>query len=175
LTDEVLRQQPAAIQRFLLHTAILDRLNVQICDAVMDHGGSQGILEGTGNLRSEFGNKAWFDHKKDDDGLFWACLHRQLASHDLVPHLESLRPFPSKGFRSQAMPPGYPLGAEVLANRPAGEQESLGMPSRCKASHSPFPLPEWLDGVVVCMRPVSHRFGRTPQTVFTLTIFKQRS
>ncbi len=86
--------------------------------------------------------------KKDDDGLFWACLHRQLASHDLVPHLESLRPFPSIGFRSQAMPPGYPLGAEVLANRPAGGQESLGMPSRLKAPHGPFSLPGWLVGVL---------------------------
>lgn len=33
LTDEVLRQQPAAVQSFLLRTAILDRLCGSLCDA----------------------------------------------------------------------------------------------------------------------------------------------
>ncbi|MCB9098896.1 MAG: tetratricopeptide repeat protein [Anaerolineales bacterium] len=35
LAEEVLAQQPPAIQTFLLHTAILDRLTAPLCDAVM--------------------------------------------------------------------------------------------------------------------------------------------
>ncbi|MCB0167556.1 MAG: tetratricopeptide repeat protein [Anaerolineae bacterium] len=35
LAEEVLAQQPPAIQTFLLHTSILDRLSAPLCDAVM--------------------------------------------------------------------------------------------------------------------------------------------
>jgi len=39
LADEVLRQQPASIQTFLLRTSILDRMCGPLCDAVL-HGGA---------------------------------------------------------------------------------------------------------------------------------------
>jgi LuxR family transcriptional regulator, maltose regulon positive regulatory protein len=45
LTEEVLRQQPPAIQRFLLHTSILERLTAALCDAVLEQSGSQQVLE----------------------------------------------------------------------------------------------------------------------------------
>ncbi len=45
LTEEVLRQQPLAIQRFLLNTSILERLTAPLCDAVLEQSGSQQILE----------------------------------------------------------------------------------------------------------------------------------
>src|SRR6266852_3632632 len=45
LTDEVLRQQPAALQTFLLRTSILERLCAPLCDRVMGQSGSQLVLE----------------------------------------------------------------------------------------------------------------------------------
>jgi LuxR family maltose regulon positive regulatory protein len=45
LTEEVLRLQPPAIQHFLLHTSILDRLTAPLCDAVLGQTGSQHVLE----------------------------------------------------------------------------------------------------------------------------------
>ena len=39
LTDEVLRQQPAALQTFLLRTSILERLCAPLCDRVMGQSG----------------------------------------------------------------------------------------------------------------------------------------
>lgn len=44
LIDEVLDQQSAPVQRFLLETSILHRLSGALCDAVLDHKGSAAIL-----------------------------------------------------------------------------------------------------------------------------------
>jgi LuxR family maltose regulon positive regulatory protein len=45
LVDEVLQAEPEHIRRFLLGTAILDRLTGPLCDAVMGEPGSQALLE----------------------------------------------------------------------------------------------------------------------------------
>jgi LuxR family transcriptional regulator, maltose regulon positive regulatory protein len=45
LTDEVLGQQPTAIQTFLLRTSILERLCASLCDHVLGQSGSQLVLE----------------------------------------------------------------------------------------------------------------------------------
>ena len=45
LTEEVLGQQPADIQKFLLQTSILDRLNGDLCDAVTGRPDSHALLE----------------------------------------------------------------------------------------------------------------------------------
>jgi LuxR family maltose regulon positive regulatory protein len=45
LTDEVLRQQPTALQTFLLRTSILERLYASLCDRVLGQSGSQLVLE----------------------------------------------------------------------------------------------------------------------------------
>jgi LuxR family maltose regulon positive regulatory protein len=45
LVDEVLRRQPERIRRFLLDTAILDRLSGPLCDAVSGGNASKAILE----------------------------------------------------------------------------------------------------------------------------------
>jgi LuxR family transcriptional regulator, maltose regulon positive regulatory protein len=45
LTDEVLQQQPEAIQTFLLRTSILERLCASLCDHVLAESGSQQVLE----------------------------------------------------------------------------------------------------------------------------------
>ncbi|MET0417880.1 MAG: LuxR C-terminal-related transcriptional regulator, partial [Actinoplanes sp.] len=45
LTAEVLDRQPAPARRFLLATAVLDRLCAPLCDALLDAGDSQEVLE----------------------------------------------------------------------------------------------------------------------------------
>ncbi len=45
LSEEVLAQQPAVVQSFLLHTSILERLSEPLCDAVTKQEGSQAMLE----------------------------------------------------------------------------------------------------------------------------------
>jgi LuxR family maltose regulon positive regulatory protein len=45
LIEEVLHQQSEEIQIFMLQTAVLDRLNGGLCDAVMEKEGGQNILE----------------------------------------------------------------------------------------------------------------------------------
>lgn len=45
LTEEVLKQQPAPIQEFLLYTSILDPLNQSLCDAVTGQTNTQLILD----------------------------------------------------------------------------------------------------------------------------------
>ena len=45
LTDEVIERQPEGVQRFLLATSILDRMNGGLCDAVVGDDGGQETLE----------------------------------------------------------------------------------------------------------------------------------
>jgi LuxR family transcriptional regulator, maltose regulon positive regulatory protein len=45
LVEEVLQRQPEAIRSFLLQTAILDRLNGSLCDAITDQLGGKAQLE----------------------------------------------------------------------------------------------------------------------------------
>ena len=45
LIQEVLKRQSAAIQDFLLHTCILDRLCAPLCDAMWEQSGSQTMLD----------------------------------------------------------------------------------------------------------------------------------
>jgi LuxR family maltose regulon positive regulatory protein len=45
LTDEVLEGQPEPVRKFLLETAVLERLSGPLCDAVTDRTDSQAMLE----------------------------------------------------------------------------------------------------------------------------------
>jgi LuxR family maltose regulon positive regulatory protein len=45
LVEEVLHRQPEEVQRFLLHTAILNRLSASLCDAILS-GGAEGQRSG---------------------------------------------------------------------------------------------------------------------------------
>ena len=44
LMDEVLRQQPEVLQRFLLHTSVLERLNVPLCNALLEQDDAKVVL-----------------------------------------------------------------------------------------------------------------------------------
>ena len=45
LVEEVLQRLPADLQRFLLHTSVLDRMTGTLCDAVTGQGGGRAALE----------------------------------------------------------------------------------------------------------------------------------
>jgi LuxR family maltose regulon positive regulatory protein len=45
LSEEVLARQDASVQRFLLHTCLLERLSGPLCNAVTEQEGSQAMLE----------------------------------------------------------------------------------------------------------------------------------
>ncbi len=89
LTEVVLQKQPVEVQRFLLCTSILERLNASLCDAVMEQTGSQAML---GHLEranlfvvSLDSRRQWYRYH----GLFAQALRYQLERRhaDLVPVL----------------------------------------------------------------------------------------
>lgn len=78
LVEEVLQQQPAAVQRFLLQTSILEQLCAPLCDAVTREPGSQRVLE---ELERDNvfvvplnGHRRWYRYHT----LFAEALHYQL-------------------------------------------------------------------------------------------------
>lgn len=89
LVEEVLQQQPQQVREFLLHTAVLDRLTGQLCDAVTERADGSAMLE-----HLERANlfvvalddyRGWFRYHH----LFADVLHARLLSHEpaLVPVL----------------------------------------------------------------------------------------
>ena len=89
LTEVVLQKQSLEVQRFLLCTSILERLNASLCDAVMEQTDSQAMLEylERANLFvvSLDHNRQWYRYH----ALFAQALSHQLEqTHaDLVPIL----------------------------------------------------------------------------------------
>lgn len=81
--DEVLGRQPENIQRFLLKTAILQRLNGELCDAVTGESGSHEILEDL--LRENL-----FTVALDEQGMWYRYHH--LFQDVLRIHLEKTYP-----------------------------------------------------------------------------------
>jgi LuxR family maltose regulon positive regulatory protein len=91
LTEVVVHKQPVEVQRFLLYTCILERLNASLCDAVMEQTKSQAMLEylERANLFvvSLDNKREWYRYH----ALFAQALSHQLQqSHaDLVPMLHA--------------------------------------------------------------------------------------
>ncbi len=79
LVSEVLQHQPGYIRDFLLQTSILERLNVQLCNAVTQQVGSQHILEMLDQQRLFVipldGRRHWYRYHH----LFAECLQAELA------------------------------------------------------------------------------------------------
>jgi LuxR family maltose regulon positive regulatory protein len=91
LTEVVLHQQPAEVQRFLLGTCILERFNASLCDAVMEQTGSQEMLKRLERANlfvvSLDSRRQWYRYH----ALFAQTLSHQLEqTHpDLVPLLHA--------------------------------------------------------------------------------------
>lgn len=81
LVEEVLTQQPARIQTFLLHTAILDRLSGPLCDAVL---GRSDMCSGSGQETLEFLERANLFIVPLDSERRWYRYHHLFA--DLLRH-----------------------------------------------------------------------------------------
>jgi LuxR family maltose regulon positive regulatory protein len=82
LVDEVLRWEPEHVARFLLDTAILDRLSGPLCDATTGENGSQALLEDL-ERRSLFivaldDNRTWFRYHH----LFADVLRKRALQRD---------------------------------------------------------------------------------------------
>jgi LuxR family maltose regulon positive regulatory protein len=84
LTEEVLSKQPEEIQRFLLQTSILDKLNGDLCNAVTGRSDSPALLE-------RLLNANLFLIPLDDEGR-WYRYHHLFADllRDLVPRKEGV-------------------------------------------------------------------------------------
>ncbi len=79
LVNEVIQRQPGYIRDFLLQTSILERLNVQLCNAVTEQVGSQHILETLDQSRLFVipldDRRHWYRYHH----LFAECLQAELA------------------------------------------------------------------------------------------------
>ncbi|NJL92439.1 MAG: hypothetical protein HC915_01320 [Anaerolineae bacterium] len=92
LVEEVLARQPQPVRDFLLKTAILGRLNGDLCDAVLQQPGSQAMLEALeqGNLFlvALDDKRHWYRYHH----LFGAALHNDLQrQHPAALHALHLR------------------------------------------------------------------------------------
>jgi len=76
ITEEILHRQSAGVQAFLLQTAVLERLNGALCDAVTGRSDSQAMLEGLARANL-------FIIPLDEQGQ-WYRYHRLFA--DLLRH-----------------------------------------------------------------------------------------
>jgi LuxR family maltose regulon positive regulatory protein len=81
LTEQVLSRQPEEIQDFLLQTAILDRLNGDLCNAVTERSDGHALLE-------RLLNANLFLIPLDDEGQ-WYRYHHLFA--DLIRDLQNVR------------------------------------------------------------------------------------
>jgi len=107
LSEEVLTQQPAEVQAFLLHTSILDRLSGPLCEAVTQQEGSQAMLEALerANLfvAALDDERHWYRYHP----LFAEVLssHLQQAEPGLVPQLHHRAStwYEQRGFAAEAV------------------------------------------------------------------------
>ena len=83
LVEEVLLQQPEAVQAFLLQTSVLERLNGPLCEAVSGHDESQAML-----LQVERANL--FLHPLDEERRWYR--YHSLFADALRAHLQLTQP-----------------------------------------------------------------------------------
>jgi LuxR family maltose regulon positive regulatory protein len=119
LGDEVFAQQPEAVQTFLLHTAILDRLSGPLCAAVTGRADAQAVLEGLDRANL-------FTVALDDQGHWYRYHHLfadmlrhrlQQTQPDRVPELHERASswFEHQGFLQEAIGHALSAGAQDRA------------------------------------------------------------
>jgi len=119
LVSEVLSRQSEAVQRFLLHTAILDRLCGPLCDAVVGSGdqpgGSQAILEYLEQANLFIvpldNRRQWYRYHHLFAGLLRHRLRRTVGAQGIAPlHRRASAWYASNDMRSKAI--DHSLAAE---------------------------------------------------------------
>ena len=144
LTDEVLSQQPEPVQIFLLHTAIVERLCVPLCDALLDDTGSQAMF-----TRLEQANlflvpldeeRRWYRyHQLFKDFLLH---YLQRTNPDLIPllHKRASLWYEQHQLRGEAM--DHALAA---ADFERADHLMLDLGKRCMRNGEVATLSRWLD------------------------------
>ncbi len=114
LGEEVLAHQPAAVRRFLLHTAILERLTGALCEAVTGQEGGSARLEAL-----ERGN---FFVVPLDERRQWYRYHH-LFAEVLLAHLRAEQPdlLPTLHRRASAWYEQHGLAAEAIRHALAAQ------------------------------------------------------
>ena len=126
LSDEVLARQDAAVQQFLLHTCILERLSGPLCDAVTGQEGGQAMLEAL--------ERANLFVVVLDDERGWYRYHHLFAKV-LRSHLQQAEPalLPDLHRRASAWYEQHALPAEAV-------QHALAIPDVQLAAHLIEPI-----------------------------------
>jgi LuxR family maltose regulon positive regulatory protein len=114
LTDEVILQQPAAVQTFLLHTSILERLSPSLCDSVVEGDIGQQMLSylESNNLFiiPMDAERRWYRYHH----LFAELLHKRLQDQnpDILPdlHQRASQWFEKNGLIADALNHGLVAG-----------------------------------------------------------------
>lgn len=126
LVDEVLASQPAAVQRFLLHTAVLERMCSDLCTAVAGSAAYQGqpmlgLLEQSGLFLvplDEFGE--WFRYHAQFRTMLLNRLRIQAAPAEVASlHMMAGDWFAGQGLAEEALQHyvsggGYPMAVALL-------------------------------------------------------------
>ncbi|MGD9093186.1 MAG: LuxR C-terminal-related transcriptional regulator, partial [Anaerolineales bacterium] len=126
LTEEVLNQQPDEVQRFLLQTSILERLNGDLCNAVTGRMDSHTMLE-------QLYNDNLFLIPLDDTG-HWYRYHQLFA--DLLrdrqeifqtDNREELHRRASRWYAKQGVGEGGPFVSEAVEHALAGADYAMAV------------------------------------------------
>jgi LuxR family transcriptional regulator, maltose regulon positive regulatory protein len=141
LTDEVLRRQPAAVQHFLLRTAVLNRLTATLCEALVADADGQAMLDYLERanlfLLPSDGERRWYRYHRLFADLL---LHRlQQGEPELLPRLHQRA---SAWYAQQAATTG---GLE-LANEAINHALAAGQPGAAAELAARFGELAWRRG-----------------------------
>ena len=111
LLDEVLLRQPEEVQRFLVHTCILDRLCAPLCATVLagENPSADDIAESQEMLEAMERNNLFLIALDDErrwyryHHLFADALNQRQGSHASIPHASSLHRRASSWFERQGL------------------------------------------------------------------------
>jgi LuxR family maltose regulon positive regulatory protein len=136
LADEVLDQQPAPLRRFLLHTAVLDRMCAELCDAVLkseDKGAGRSDNDGGFDLPPSIfmlqeieranlflvpldGERRWYRYHHLFAEMLRERLRREAAALAPKLHRRAARWFHAQGLRDEAIGHALAAGDHALAS-----------------------------------------------------------
>ncbi|TMV49676.1 LuxR family transcriptional regulator [Paenibacillus mesophilus] len=147
LVEEVLQQQPASVQTFLLHTSILDRMCGPLCDAVVRSGAAASGQEALEYLeRANLfivpldNERRWYRYHHLFADLLRHRLHRSIHSSEL--HIRASEWFEDNGLELEAF---HHAAAAQDIERAARLMEGGGMPLLFRGASSS--IRNWLDSM----------------------------
>lgn len=143
LVEEVLQRQPSAVREFLLQTAILDRLNASLCDAVTGRDGGRAMLEALDRANLFIvpldDKRQWFRYHHLFADVLRAHLHEENPAELPILHTRASAWFTAENLRVPAI--RHALAAndfERAALLVELESQSYAL------NHQPARLLEWL-------------------------------